>query len=118
MINAKFHGYLDILTVIFFALAPTFFELSETGATLSYALAGIHLAMSLLTDFPMGPIKVIPIKVHGFIELLVGILLASGPWIVDDLFSGVGTIVFSIAGGMILVIWLLTEYADMVEELT
>lgn len=117
MINVKIHGYLDILTVIFFALAPTFFELSEAGSTLSYTLAGVHLAMSLLTDFPMGAIKTIPVKVHGFIELLVGILLASGPWIVDDFFSGVGTIVFSVAGGVILVIWLLTEYEDFVEEL-
>ena len=112
MINAKNHGYLDILTVIFFALAPSLFELSETGTYLCYTLAGVHLAMTLLTNFPMGVLKTIPIKVHGFVELTVGIALAAGPWIIDGTFSEVGTMMFSIVGGVILVVWLLSTYEN------
>ena len=117
MINPKIHGYLDILTVVFFALAPSLFDLSSIGMKLSYTLAGVHLGMTLLTNFPMGMIKSIPIKVHGFVELVVGIALAAGPWIIDEIFSPTGKIMFSIAGCVILLVWLLSDYKERVEEL-
>jgi hypothetical protein len=43
----------------------------------TYSLAFIHLALTLLTDFEMGLWPIVPLSVHGVIELLVSILLVA-----------------------------------------
>jgi hypothetical protein len=58
------HGILDYVTVALFALAPSLFGFAGTAALISYALAAIHLTMTLLTDMPLGVIKIIPMKLH------------------------------------------------------
>ena len=72
------HGILDYLTVVLFVLAPSPFGFSGTAAIISYALAGIHLAMTLLTNVPLGVVKIIPIKLHAVVEMLVGPVLVIG----------------------------------------
>jgi hypothetical protein len=51
-ISLTAHGAVDYLAVVIFAVAPAVIGLSGRPAVLSYALAGIHLLMTLLTDFP------------------------------------------------------------------
>jgi len=72
IINAKTHGILDYTIVAIFALAPTILNLSEGPMLLAYLLAIVHLSMTLLTDFSMGVVKIIPLKLHGTIEFIVG----------------------------------------------
>ncbi len=74
-ISLTVHGAIDYLAVVIFAVAPAIIGLSGWPAALSYALAGIHLLMTLLTDFPAGVIKVIPIALHQWVERIVGPLL-------------------------------------------
>ena len=74
-ISLTVHGAIDYLAVVIFAVAPAVIGLSGWPAALSYALAGIHLLMTLLTDFPVGVIKVIPIALHQWVERIVGPLL-------------------------------------------
>ena len=74
-ISLTVHGAIDYLAVVIFAVAPAAIGLSGWPAALSYALAGIHLLMTLLTDFPAGVIKVIPIFLHQWVELIVGPVL-------------------------------------------
>lgn len=74
-ISLTVHGAIDYLAVVIFAVAPAVIGLSGWPAALSYALAGIHLLMTLLTDFPAGVIKVIPIALHQWVERIVGPLL-------------------------------------------
>ncbi len=64
IISIKNHGFLDYITVLAFALIPTFFGFEGITAYLSYALAAIHLLMTLLTAFPLSMAKVIPVKLH------------------------------------------------------
>jgi len=59
-ISLTVHGAIDYLAVVIFAVAPAAIGLTGWPAALSYALAGIHLLMTLLTYFPAGVIKVIP----------------------------------------------------------
>lgn len=115
MITSKMHGVLDYVTVLIFALSPSLFNLSETGATIAYGLAVIHLLMTVLTAFSMGLVKVIPFQQHGYVELIVGAVLAIIPWIVDFL-SATDQLYFSIMGGVILVVWLLTTYKSPLKE--
>jgi hypothetical protein len=74
-ISLTVHGVIDYLAVVILAVAPAVIGLSGWPAALSYALAGIHLLMTLLTDFPAGVIKVIPIALHQWVERIVGPVL-------------------------------------------
>jgi hypothetical protein len=49
VISDTAHGILDYLTVAIFALAPSILGLTGFAALVSYALAAIHLVMTLLT---------------------------------------------------------------------
>ena len=115
MISSKTHGILDYITVLLFALAPSLFALSETGTTIAYTLAVVHLLMTLFTGFSMGLIRVIPFYVHGYVELIVGLVLAIMPWLVDFL-SHTDQLFFSIIGGIILLVWILTSYKSPLKE--
>lgn len=110
MITSKTHSILDYLTVLLFAIAPSLFALSETGAAIAYTLAVVHLAMTLLTAFSMGFIRVIPFHLHGYVELGVGLVLAVGPWVAGNFLTETDQLFFSIIGGVILLVWLMTTY--------
>jgi hypothetical protein len=69
------HGVLDYLTVAIFALAPSILGLTGFAALVSYALAAIHLVMTLLTNMPLGVLKIIPMRLHAPVEMLVGPVL-------------------------------------------
>ena len=69
-ISLTVHGAIDYLAVVIFAVAPAAIGLSGWPAALSYTLAGIHLLMTLLTDFPAGVIKAIPIVLHNGLSVL------------------------------------------------
>jgi hypothetical protein len=73
-ISLTIHGAIDYLAALIFAVAPAVVGLSGWPAALSYTLAGVHLLMTLLTDFPAG-VKVIPIVLHQWVERIVGPVL-------------------------------------------
>jgi hypothetical protein len=76
------HGIIDYAAVVIFAAAPTALGLHEGPALLSYALAAVHLLMTLLTDFPAGVVRIVPLWIHNWVERIVGpvlVLLAFVP---------------------------------------
>ena len=75
IISPRMHGYLDYVTVVAFLLAPTLIGLTGLPAMLAYLLAGVHLLMTLLTEFPLGIVKLIPLPLHGWVERVVGPVL-------------------------------------------
>src|SRR5688572_16692380 len=77
------HGILDFVVVIAFALAPTLLGFAGTPRTLCYVLAVVHAAMTLLTAFPLGAIKIIPFPTHGVIELVAAVFIILAPWILQ-----------------------------------
>lgn len=81
ILSPKIHGYLDFVVVLAFALAPSLFAFSSTVATLSYAIATIHLILTLITRFPMGIVKWVPFPVHGILEFIIAFALMGAPWI-------------------------------------
>jgi hypothetical protein len=110
ILSARVHGFLDFVVVALFALAPTALHLTGMPATLSYLLAGVHLLITLLTNFPAGIFKFIPFWIHGWIELIVAPTLVICPWVLG--FSGDQTamIFFIAAGFAVFLVWLLTDY--------
>lgn len=113
IINAKVHGYLDYLVVLIFLGAPTLLHLSMLPGTISYSLAGIHLALTLLTDFLLGVLKVVPLKWHGMIELIVGPCLIALPFVLS-FGSEPAALYFYVGNGVVIfVVWYLTDYGNM-----
>ncbi len=110
ILNAKVHGVLDYLVVLIFLGAPTLLHLSAVPAAISYTLAGVHLLLTLLTDFPLGALKVIPLKWHGIIELVVGPVLIALPFLLGFGPEPAAEFFYVLNGAVILVVWFLTDY--------
>jgi hypothetical protein len=109
IISSEVHVALDYLTVAIFALAPTLIGMSGTSEIISYVLAIVHLSMTLVTDMPFTPIKILPIRLHALVELVVGPVLLIGGLLLElptparTFFVAMGVIIFAV--------WLLSSYS-------
>jgi hypothetical protein len=110
------HRILDYLAVIIFALAPTLFHLNGNTKMLAYALAVIHLVVTLATQFPGSVRRPLPYSVHGIIELLVGLALVCVPFIRHWTFGA--RQFYPAMGVVLLVIWAITRYRDTTVPVT
>lgn len=104
------HGYLDYVTVLLFLAAPALLGLTGMPATLAYALAIIHLVMTLLTDFPLGLFKLIPFTIHGWVERVVGPLLVVAPFLLGFSANSTARNFYMAIGIVIILVGLLTDY--------
>ena len=109
VISDTTHGILDYITVAIFALAPSILGLTGFAALVSYALAAIHLAMTLLTNMPLGVIKIIPMRLHGLVEMIVGPVLVVAALVLPTIL-GDRREFFLVMGLVILAVWLLSSY--------
>jgi hypothetical protein len=109
VISDTTHGILDYLTVAIFALAPSILGLTGFAALVSYALAAIHLAMTLLTNMPLGVIKIIPMRLHALVEMIVGPVLVVAAVVLPTIL-GDRREFFLVMGLVILAVWLLSSY--------
>lgn len=109
-INSKIHGVIDYLVVIFLWLSPSLFNLPEITSTLTYIIGGIHLTLTVLTKYELGIFKVIPYKIHGWIELIVAIVLVGVAFFLG---SEEGDLARNFYIGFALAVfltWLVTDY--------
>ena len=111
IIPPNVHRLLDFVAVVGFALAPTLFHLHGNTVILAYALAAIHLAMTLATHFPGSAPRPIPYHVHGLVELVVGLVLIAIPFVRHWTFGA--RQFYPAIGIVIVVIWALTRYRDV-----
>ena len=108
MINSKVHGYIDYAMGILLLLFPLLFELPEGAATaLPLVLGAGTIIYSLITDYELGAVNVIPLKIHLIIDIIAGVLLAAAPWLFD--FADVVYLPFLIAGILELIVALCTS---------
>ncbi|WP_411725577.1 hypothetical protein [Methyloglobulus sp.] len=108
IISPTQHGYLDYVTVVLFLAAPTLIGLTGVAGALAYALAAIHLAMTLVTDFPLGVAKLLPFSIHGWVERVVGPVLVLLPFALG--FDTAARSFYIVIGIVIVVVGLLTDY--------
>jgi len=111
IISDHAHGILDYATVFIFASAPYLLGLTGVAMLASYALAGIHLAMTLFTNMPPGLIKVVPMKLHSFVELCVGPVLIIGALAFPGLVGG-ARLFFALMGAVIFLVWSFSHYGQ------
>jgi hypothetical protein len=112
IIFIKVNGVLDYVTVLAFALIPSLFGLSGVPMYLSYLLAAVHFLMSVLTNYPLSVLKVIPVKLHKIVESIVGPVLVIIPWVLGFAADLTARWVFVGAGIVIIAVGLLTKYED------
>jgi hypothetical protein len=110
VISDTTHGILDYVTVAIFALAPGILGLTGFAALVSYALAAIHLAMTLLTNMPLGVLKIIPMRLHALVEMLVGPVLVVAALALPTILGDKREF-FLVMGLVILAVWLLSSYS-------
>ena len=107
-ISPQFHRILDYVTIVVFALAPRFIGLTGLAATISYALAVVHLAVTLVTQVPAAAPRPLPFKAHGALETLVGIVLVLLPFLLG--WAGPDRVFYIAAGAVILIVSLTTSH--------
>ena len=111
VLSPSAHGVLDYITVAFFALAPTLFDLQHPYSTAFYVLAAGYLLIALLTDYPMSFRRVIPVPLHGALELVSGLAFIALPFLFG--FSGdqpVARNLFIGSGIFFVLSWLMTDW--------
>lgn len=81
-INTKLHGILDY-TFGFILLLPWIVSYNEqSNDTIIIAFLGaLTILLSLMTNYELSAMKVIPMKVHLFIDVIVGLFLLCLPFI-------------------------------------
>ncbi|SFG00810.1 hypothetical protein SAMN04488033_1205 [Salegentibacter agarivorans] len=104
MIPTKIHGYIDYLVGLFLIIIPFILVISNpTAKWLLISLGVSTIFYSAITDYEMGLVGIIPFKIHLFIDILAGLLLAISPWLfgfVDEIYLpfliiGIGEIIIS-----------------------
>ena len=73
VISPKLHGIIDYLVVLFLFASPTLFAMPKDIATYTYILGTVHLLLTILTNYSYGIFRLIPLQLHGLIELVVGV---------------------------------------------
>src|SRR5687768_13568634 len=83
MISTKTHGILDYVVGGLMIVAPWLFGFAQGGwETRIFVLLGVSaLVYSLMTDYELGAVRVLPMRVHLMIDFASGILLAASPWL-------------------------------------
>ncbi|RYG22690.1 hypothetical protein EON82_16330 [bacterium] len=111
-ITPAMHTIVDILFCAFTAAAPRLFDFGGLPATLCYGLAIGYLVFALLTNTPASPIRVIPFRVHGAVEIIAGIALLSAPWLFGFADHDRAKWYFVAAGIVTFVVWALTQWRE------
>ncbi|MDX2081366.1 MAG: SPW repeat protein [Terrimicrobiaceae bacterium] len=83
IIPRKIHGVLDYLVGALLIAAPWVLGFADNGPAtyLPVTLGSLTILYSLLTNYEMGVLRVIPFPAHLVMDFASGLLLASSPWI-------------------------------------
>jgi hypothetical protein len=83
IISRKMHGALDYGSAILLIAAPWLFAFSdvEPAKSISIAAGILILAMSLMTNYETSMVKLIPMQIHLYADIMLGIFLLISPWI-------------------------------------
>lgn len=113
LLSPKIHGLVDYVSVVLLALSPSLFGLAGPAALLAYALAAIHLLLTVLTDFPLGLVKLVPFRLHGLVEIVVGVSLVALPWLLARAVNlgDRGRIFYTAFGVVLIAVFTVTDYA-------
>lgn len=108
-ISPRLHGVIDYLAVPLLLAAGPLLGLKGLPAETTSTLAGIVLVVAAFTAYPLGLVKMIPMKAHLVIDAVLGIGLIASPYVLH--FSGDTRACYFFVGFGVLVL-LLTLLTD------
>lgn len=112
ILPAWFHAIADYgvgIALIVGALLTT--SAPDKAVATGVVVGVVVLAVSMLTKYPLGVVKVLPFTVHSAGDYLAALLLIAGPFIVGFDGSSGGLTAFYIAAGVaVLAVSLITNY--------
>ncbi|MDX1951247.1 MAG: hypothetical protein SFY81_03635 [Verrucomicrobiota bacterium] len=81
--STRVHGILDYTIGILLVLAPVVFDLdTNTAEGRTPILVGVlSLLYSLMTDYELGLVRLLPMRLHLMLDLLVSGILFFSPWL-------------------------------------
>lgn len=82
-IDTKTHGIMDYLMGIVLIAAPFLLGFADGGAAMwvPIILGASALVYSLMTNYELGFVRVLPMPVHLALDAMSGVLLAISPWL-------------------------------------
>jgi hypothetical protein len=82
-ISRRFHGVMDYIMGVVLIAAPWIFGFSNIGAAkwCAVGVGVLMLIMSMLTDYEVGVLKIVPMGTHLTMDVIAGIFLAVSPWL-------------------------------------
>lgn len=82
ILSRRAHGALDYIVGIALIAAPKLFNF-EGGieAQIPFYLGIATIVYSLLTDYELGLLRVLPFRAHLTVDVLAGLFLAASPWL-------------------------------------
>ena len=83
MISTRTHGFVDYVVGIILLIAPYVLGFADGTAAqwVPMALGAATIIYSLLTDYELGAVRVLPMPVHLALDGLSGLLLLTSPWL-------------------------------------
>lgn len=112
IINSKLHGIIDYAFVLLLWFAPSVLVLDHKATLFSLILGCIHLALTLLTKFEFGVVKIIPFKIHGIIEIVVSVALIAVAFYLGRVENEISKYYFFSIAVAVFLTWLLTDYSS------
>ena len=81
--STRLHGVLDYLGGLLLIVGPWLLGFADGGPAqwVPVAIGVAVIGYSLLTDYELGALRIIPMRVHIAIDILAGIFLAASPWL-------------------------------------
>lgn len=83
VIPTRIHGMADYLIGVLLIAAPWLLDFADGGAEqwVPIVLGAGLILYSLLTDYELGAVHIIPVPVHLVLDMIGGAFLAISPWL-------------------------------------
>jgi len=101
----------DIYVICLLFMSPILWGMTGEPRMILWSLCLVHFLVVLTSKFSYGIVKIIPMQVHGALELLVGLALPAMPFVFNFSDRPNERHFFFGAGFMMLVFWFLTDYS-------
>lgn len=83
-ISATPHGILDYAVGFLLLISPWLLGFHTVSTTATYTMVAmgiIVIGLSLITNYPLGLIRVVPFPTHGVLETVGALALLVSPWV-------------------------------------
>jgi len=96
--------------VILLAVGPGVAGFGGRQASMAYIFAAIIFVLAVLTQFPLGVVRVLRFSLHGTVELMIALMILILPWLAGFA-RGINSRNFYILMALLmLAVWFMTDF--------